>query len=99
MNSFKDFNIAPQTTGFIGDKIKVDKILNKEVTVETFKVEPSKLEKGCGKCLYAQLVVDGERRLLMIGSSTLIDMIQQVPQNKFPFKTTIVKEDNRLMFT
>lgn len=99
MNNFKDFGITPQTKGFAGEKIKVDKILNKQITVEKCEVKPSKLEKGCGKCLYAQLIVDGERRLLMIGSATLIDMIEQVPANRFPFQTTIVKEDNRLMFT
>ena len=99
MNSFKDFGIMPQTKGYSGEKIKVDKILNREVTVEFYKIEKSKLEKGCGQCLYAQLSVDGERRLLMIGSATLIQMIDQVPKDRFPFKTTIVKEDNRLVFT
>ena len=58
MNDFKSFGIKPQTKSFEGDKIKIDKVLNKLIVVEDYKIEPSKFEKGNGKCLFLQIVVD-----------------------------------------
>ena len=50
MYSFKDFGIKPQIRSFEGDKIKIDKILNKQIVVEEFKIENSKFnDKGNGK--------------------------------------------------
>lgn len=99
MNCFKDFGIKPQSKAFEGDKIKIDRVLNKEIEIHDYKIEQSKYEKGNGKCLYMQILVDGEKRLLFTGSTTLMDMIQQVPAEKMPFKATIVKENERLQFT
>ena len=33
MKNFKDFNIKPAVKGFIGEKIKMVKILNKEIVI------------------------------------------------------------------
>lgn len=99
INTFKDFGIKSNVKSFEGDKIKIDRILNKQVVVHAFKIEQSKYEKGTGKCLSIQLAVDNSKRVLFTGSSNLMDMIQQVPQEKFPFHTTIVKENERYEFT
>jgi hypothetical protein len=99
MNSFKDFGIKPQSKSFEGDKIKIDRILNKQVTVLAYKIEASKYDKGTGKCLYIQVLVDNSKRVLFTGSANLMDMIEQVPKDKFPFKTTIIKENERFEFT
>lgn len=99
MNSFKDFGIKPTIIGFVGDKIKIERVLNRKITVEDFKVDISKYEKGSGKCLHLQVTVDGEKRVIFSGSTTLMDMIQQVPKDKFPFDTIIVKENERYEFT
>ncbi|NJE06874.1 hypothetical protein E3E36_12170, partial [Thermococcus sp. M36] len=79
--------------------IKIDRVLNKQITVEAYKIEQSKFEKGNGKRLDMQITVDGTKRLLFTGSINLMDMIQQVPSDKFPFTTTIVRENERLIFT
>lgn len=84
--------------GFAGEKIKIDRILNTEIVVEAFKVVASKFD-GKGDCLHLQIKLKGEQRVVFIGSKYLIDTIQQVPQNKFPFQTRIVKEDNCYQFT
>lgn len=98
--SFSDFGIKPQIKGFEGEKIKVDKILNKQITVHDYKIDKSKFEeKGNGKCLHMQVTVDNEKRVVFSGSSFLMDMIEQVPKDKFPFITTIVKDNDRLQFT
>ena len=89
-----------RTKSFEGEKIKIDRILNKQITVLDFKIEDSKYkEKGNGKCLYIQIENDGSKRVLFSGSSYLMDMIQKVPKEGFPFITTIVKNNEHLEFT
>lgn len=100
MHSFKDFGIKPQVKCFEGDKIKIDRILNKQILVEEYKIDESKFkDKGTGKLLTLQIFTDNSKRVLFTGSSTLIEMIQKVPKDKFPFMTTIVKENERFEFT
>jgi hypothetical protein len=53
MNRFSQFNIKEPARGFEGGKIKMSRILNKEIVVHDFKIEESKVaafrEKGSGK--------------------------------------------------
>lgn len=98
MNKFKDFNIKPKLNSFIGDKINVDRILNTEIEVLQFKIEESKKKIGT-KFLTLQIVKNGTKHVVFTGSTVLINMIQQVPEDKFPFKTTIIKESGHLEFT
>lgn len=101
MNSFKQFNIKTPAKGFEGDKIKMAKILNREIVIHDFKVEPSKCfkEKGSGKCLQIQLSVNNTKHVVFTSSSGLIEAIQHVPKDGFPFTTTIIEENDRFMFT
>jgi hypothetical protein len=46
-----------------------------------------------------QIESDGSKRVLFSGSSYLMDMIQKVPKEGFPFTTTIVKNNEHLEFT
>jgi len=58
MNSFKDFGIKTTVKSFIGDKIKMSKILNKQITVIGYKITGSKyVDKGNGQCLHMQIDV------------------------------------------
>jgi len=76
------------------------KVLNKEIEVHRFRIEPSKYpEKGNGKRLDMEILVDGVKRVLFSGSVILQEVIQKIPAESFPFKTTIVKENERLEFT
>jgi hypothetical protein len=43
--------------------------------------------------------MDGEKRVVFTGSTILIDTIKQVPKEKFPFETIIVKENEYYEFT
>ena len=100
MKNFKDFGITVTSRNFEGDKIKIDKIINKEIIVKDYKIENSKFqEKGNGKCLYIQILLSGENRVLFSGSGYLMDMIEMVPKDSFPFKATIVRQNERLEFT
>jgi hypothetical protein len=103
MNRFSQFNIKAPQKGFEGDKVKMEKILNREIVLHAFKVEDSKIkvfrEKGSGKCMHLQISFNNEMHVVFTSSSGLMETINQVPGDKFPFITTIIKENERLKFT
>lgn len=98
MFNFKDLGINPQNPQFSGKKIDVDDILNVEVIVHGFEIKDSTKKQGT-KYLTLQIEKDQVKRVVFTGSRNLMDVIAQVPKDKFPFKTTIVKQDKRLEFT
>jgi hypothetical protein len=98
MNNFKDLGIKPELNTFTGDKIKVDRILNAEISVHTYKIEESKKKPGT-KFLTLQIEKQGTKHVFFTGSTILMQMIEKVPKDKFPFKTTIIKESEHLEFT
>lgn len=99
MNAFKDFQITSSRVAFTGDKIKIDRILNREIVVHDYKIEKSKFEKASGKCLFLQIEIGQTKHVVFTGSTGLMDQIEKVPRDKLPFKTTIVKENERFEFT
>jgi hypothetical protein len=99
MNKFKDFGIKPTLQSLVGDKIKIERLLNREISVEDYRLEDSKYGTGGTKCLYMQIVYDKEKRVVFSGSKVLIELIEQIPKTKFPFTTIIVKENDRFEFT
>lgn len=92
MKSFKDFDIKPRVSTFVGEKIQVQKLFNLTIKVLAFKVEPSKQKSGT-ELLTLQIEKGGEKRVVFTGSTVLIDQIKRVPENGFPF-TTVIKGDN-----
>lgn len=101
MNSFSQFNIKAPVKGFEGEKIKISKILNREIIVHRFKIEDSKVfnSKGSGKCLYLEISMNDKKHVVFTGANGLIETITQVPESGFPFKTTIIEENDRYLFT
>jgi hypothetical protein len=72
------------------------RILDKTICVHAFKIENSKYE---GKCMHLQIELDGEKRIAFSGSAALMDQISKVPNDKFPFITTIKKINDHHEFT
>jgi hypothetical protein len=59
-------------------------------------IKPSKYpEKGSDNCLWLQISVDGKKYVAFSIAKILMETIQKVPQNGFPFTTTI-KNDNEV---
>lgn len=98
MKQFKDFNIKNEVPGFVGDKIKMERLLNKKITIHKYAIEDSKVKQNT-KCLYLQLTVDSVQRVNFSGSVSLMEMIKKVPANEFPFETIIIKENERFEFS
>ncbi len=100
MTSFKELGIQVESQSFTGDKIKIDRVLNREIVVQRFRIVDSRFEgKGNGKCLHLQITLSGNVHVVFTGSGCLMDTIQKVPMSAFPFTTTIVRENERLVFT
>lgn len=101
MKKFSELGIQSVIQGSLtGDKIKIDRILNREITICDFQIKDSKFaDKGNGKCLYIQIEIDGGKRVIFTGSVVLMDTIQKVNKEDFPFITKIVKENDRFEFT
>jgi len=98
MKSFKDMGVKISSRAFVGDKFKIDRLLNKEIAVLHFKIEDSTKKAGT-KCLYLQVKLGDTTGVLFTGASALIEAIRQVPQENFPFTTTIVKDNDRYEFS
>ena len=96
MKNFKDFGIKTEIKAFTGEKIKVKKILNTEIVVLDFKIEDSKYD---GKCLYIQIQKGDTKHVVFTASKYLMQVIEQLDKEQFPFKTTIVENDERYEFT
>jgi RNA-directed DNA polymerase len=100
MRTFKELNIASGEKGMMGDKIKMERVFNREISVHSYKVGPSKIkDKGSGQCLQMQICIGETMHVLFTGSLHLIDLIERVPKEAFPFKTIIIKDNDRFLFT
>jgi len=101
MKSFKDFGIKTEVEKkFTGDKIKIVKILNKEITILDYKIEDSNFKGGNGKRLFLWIEVDGTKRVLFTAGQQLQKTIEEIPKvGGFPFKTTIIEEDEQYLFS
>lgn len=99
MKRFSDFGIKTSDQNFTGEKIKIKKVFNKEITIKKYKIELSKFtDRGNGKCLHLQIQMDGSEHLIFTGSSNLMEQIQQVDKDDFPFHATIVNNDDKFEF-
>lgn len=100
MKNFNEFGIKLNTKVFTGDKIKIGRVLNREIIVHDYKIEDSKYnDTGNGKCLHLQITKDGAKHVVFTGSLYLMDQIVLVPAEGFPFTTTIVEDNERFQFS
>lgn len=98
MKNFKEMGITVASRAFVGDSIKIERLLNKEITVHYYKIVDSNKKVGT-LCLYLQIEYDGEKRVLFTSAQALMEAIQKVPKENFPFTATIVKQNERFEFT
>lgn len=103
MNNFNQFGITVNAKYFVGEKIRIAKILGKEIVVHDHKIEESKVQKyrerGADKCLHIQISINDVKHILFTSSGSLIEQIQMVPETGFPFTTIIIEDNRRFIFT
>jgi len=96
MKKFSDFGIKTNVNAFKGEKIKMERVLNREIVIHDYTISPSNFE---GDRLTLQIEVSNEMRVVFTGSKVLIDTIKQVPRSELPFTTTIIRENEYFEFT
>lgn len=95
---FSELNIKIDEDVFVGDKMSVDNILNREIKILEYRVKDSTQRAGT-KCLHLQIELNGIKYVTFIGSSKLIKQISKAPEKAFPLETTIVKQGKSYSFT
>lgn len=96
MKKFSDLGIKNEINHFYGDKIKINKIVNKEIIVQDYKIQKSKFD---GDYLQMQIKMNNVVYVVFTGSSVLIKTIQLIDKEKFPFITTIINDSDHFEFT
>lgn len=103
MYKFSQFDIKTPERGLEGEKIKITKILNREVVVHRYRIKDSTIEsfknRGSDKCLHLQVSFNNEMYIVFTSGRALLEVIDSVPKDKFPFATTIVEENGMYKFT
>lgn len=98
MRKFSDLKIKPKLKSFTGEKISLSRIFNTEITVIDYVIEPSTKKPGTER-LKLQIKKGETLHVVFTGSTVLMQMIQEVPKQAFPFQTTIVNNDCHFEFT
>lgn len=102
MINFSDLNVTLKEPALVGQKIEVNDVLDASIEVHRFYVKPTKFVKP-GKepkdVLHLQIKHENKDRVIFVPSKNLIEQIKQVPEDKFPFKATIIKQGKGLQFS
>jgi len=85
MKKFGDF---AKETILDGTKIRIDDVINKEITILNHSIKTSKLKDG--NYLTLQIEKDDKKYVIFTGSLVLIDQIKKY-KDEIPFLTTIRK--------
>lgn len=91
-------DVIPRRNFLEGKKIKIDDILDKELTFTNWDIRKSKF--GNGNCLILQFKTDKGIYIVNTGSNCLIEDLKlfEEKQGKVPFEATIVKINKAYVF-
>ncbi|HRD26176.1 MAG TPA: hypothetical protein PLA39_07885 [Methanoculleus sp.] len=95
---FSDF--ADEKKRLEGTKIRVADLINKEIRITGYSIDPSKFptkDGGSKNRLMLEFVLDGEQHVTFTGSEVLIAQILKY-QDKIPFYATIKHIDRYYTF-
>ena len=82
-----------------GSKLKLDDVVNREITVIDYRVKDSHYKKeNCEKFLTLQFKMDDKIYMMFTGSNVLRDQIDKY-KSELPFITVIKKIDRYYTFT
>lgn len=97
IKDYGDFEVVEQRC-FVGPKISTNDLHNKVVIVEFYEVGPSKKKIGT-LCTTIQIIYEEKKRIIFTSSIGLRNRLEQLTQDRFPFRAMIVKENDHLKFT
>lgn len=86
---------SQEYSGFVGSKIQVDKLINKEIVFVDFVVTPSQYRRFGDSVTKVQIIVDGEKHIFFTQSKNITKTLE-IFKDKLPRIGTLVKEDRAL---
>ena len=96
MKTFKELLVPkPTITFFVGNKINIYEMLNREIIVHDYKIEPSKYTENY---LQMQISIGDNKHVVFTGSKMLANTLEAIPPDEFPFKATICKNNKWFEF-
>lgn len=90
--------VSSASTSFVGTKMLMDDVLNVEIRITRWKIEPSTAKIGSLR-LCLEFMIGTAKHIVFTGSGILMEDIKKVPENAYPLTTTIKKENKRFVFT
>lgn len=98
MRNFGELNVVVNRR-FAGQRIRINTLLDRDIIVHDIEIRESKIKKENEekKCIYVDIEVDGERRLLWGSYRFMIQQAEQLTSDHFPFKCRI-KNDHGYVF-
>lgn len=97
MKRFSELQVTPPERQFDGEKIKIFKLLNKEIKVLNYRIVESKFKNS--QRLDLHIEIDGVKYIAFTGSNYLIKTIEQINKEELPFLTVIEKDGESFKFT
>ncbi len=99
MTTFRDLNINTHPDLMMGEKVKISKVLNRDIQITNYRIVESKYPKNkSGKCLHLQFKLGDELKILFTGSDVLIHTIEQVKSEDLPIFCQIIQEGEHYEF-
>ncbi|QTE37511.2 hypothetical protein J3L18_00135 [Mucilaginibacter gossypii] len=90
MTTIKTFSsLGVRSKNLTGEKITIEEILDKPVTVLDYRVGDSKFNRN--EYLTLQILYEEKTRVLFTGSGVLKEDLEKLSKEDFPFISTIVK--------
>lgn len=96
MKSFSELGVTTKKS-FVGNKIYIESILEKDIIIEFFDIRPSRKNDGT-ECLYMQIKIDAVDHVVFSSSKFLMDSLKQIQENDFPIKARIIKINRHYEF-
>lgn len=100
MKLFKELGVKIDSMPMLGEKIRINRIVNKEIEVTDYEINKSKYEEKSGpEYLKLQIKYEDEVRVVFTGASMLIKTIKKIEKAQLPFKTIIIEQNGFYQFT
>lgn len=99
MKTLQQLGISPAPAGFVGKKIEMEDVFDRDIVIHAFRITDSKYpKKNNDKRMDLQIEIDGAKRLVFTTSINLMNVMKQVGDENLPILTKIIKKKDTRAF-
>ena len=100
LKKFSDLNVKVNKPKVLsGQKQPLRYVLDKQITVYGFEIKPSKYPNKSENCLKMQYKHEDKMYVAFSIAKHLMQILQTLPEDAFPFTTTIINKNEIYEFT